>query len=75
MSKALTPVNQNDERDIGPFAARLILCTESARFPSYFGNFGIFKRLLMLRVGAHLLKERLGKKNEFPLITAFMAIV
>ena len=29
----------------------------------------------MLRIGAHLLKERLGKKNEFPLITAFMAIV
>ena len=75
MSKTLTPVNQNDERDIGPVAARLIPCTESARFPSYFGNFGIFKRLLMLRVGAHLLKERLGKKNEFPLITAFMAIV
>ncbi len=75
MSKALTPVNQNDERDIGPVAARLIPCTESVRFPSYFGNFGIFKPLLMLRVVARLLKERLGKKNEFPLITAFMAIV
>jgi len=29
----------------------------------------------MLRVVARLLKGRLGKKNEFPLITAFMAIV
>ena len=75
MSKALTPVNQNDERDIGSVAERLIACRKDARFPSYFGNFGIFNRLLMLRVAVRLLKGRLGKRNEFPLITAFMAIV
>jgi hypothetical protein len=75
MSKALTLVNRNDERDVDPVAERLAVGSRKARFPSYFGNFGIFNRLLMLRAAARLSKRRPGKEQEFPLITAFMAIV
>ena len=75
MSKALTPVNQNGEREIDSIAGRLSTRARQVRFPSYFGNFGIFKLFLMFRVEARVSKRPPGKKHEFPLITAFMAIV
>ena len=75
MSKALTPVNQNSEGGLDPVSHREIVGMRAADFPSYFGNFGIFKPFLMFRGETRVSKHRLGKKNQFPLITAFMAIV
>jgi hypothetical protein len=75
MSKALTAVKQNHERDIRSVADRLIARAQSRHFPSYFGNFGFLNRILMLCVEAHPAQRRSRKKREFPLITAFMAIV
>jgi hypothetical protein len=75
MTKALTPVNQNSEGELDPVSHRDIGGMPTADFPSYFGNFGIFKLFLMFRGETRLSKGRLGKKHQFPLITAFMAIV
>jgi hypothetical protein len=75
MSKALTPVNQNNAREIELIAERFIAGERDEHFPSYFGNFGIFNPFLMLRAEPRQLKRRLGNKRQFPLITAFMAIV
>ncbi|HST31243.1 MAG TPA: hypothetical protein VLK27_10450 [Chthoniobacterales bacterium] len=75
MSKALTPVNQNYDREIDLIAERLIARERNAHSPSYFGNFGIFNPFSMLCVGARLSMQRLGNKPEFTRITAFMAIV
>jgi hypothetical protein len=75
MTKALTPVNQNNDREIDPIAERFTARERNTHFPSYFGNFGIFNPFLMLCAEARLLKRPFGKKQQFPLITAFMAIV
>jgi hypothetical protein len=75
MSKALTPLNQNNDRKLGLVPERSIACAWNARFASYFGNFGIFNPFLMLWVEAHPSMRRSGRKREFPLITAFVAIV
>jgi hypothetical protein len=75
MTKALTPVNQNNDREIDPIAERFIARESDAHFPSYFGNFGISNPFLMLRAEPRQPKRRLGKEREFPLITAFVAIV
>jgi hypothetical protein len=75
MSKALTPVNQNGEREIDSIAEQFSARPRQVRFPSYFGNFGIFSRLLSLRTPPSLIRRRRRKKPEFPHITAFMAIV
>jgi hypothetical protein len=75
MSKALTPINQYSEGELDPVAQRSIGGTPIADFPSYFSNFGIFKPFFVFRGEARLSKRSLGKKHEFPLITAFMAIV
>ena len=75
MSKALTPVNQNDQPVSASVADRVIANAQSVGFPSYFGNFGSFNRLLILRASARLFGRSRGNKKEFPLITAFMAIV
>jgi hypothetical protein len=75
MSKALTPVNQNNDREIESIAERFTARAKNEHFPSYFGNFSIFNPFLMLRAEPRQSKRRLGKEREFPLITAFMAIV
>ena len=75
MSKALTRINQSSEGELDPVAHRPGAGMRLLYFASYFGNFGIFKPFLMFRVEARLSKRRPGKKHEFPLITAFMAIV
>jgi hypothetical protein len=72
MSKALTPVNPNDERADKSTAHGLTGWARNSHFPSYFGNFNPF---LMLGVEARFSKRCPGKKHEFPLITAFMAIM
>jgi len=75
MSKALTPVNQNDKGEIDSIAERLIEHASHPHFPSYFGNFGIFNPFLVLHGETPLAKRRLSKEQEFTLITAIMAIV
>jgi hypothetical protein len=75
MSKALTAGNRKFQGDIDVRAGQLIDFEQSKHFPSYFGNFGIFKRLLMLCAQTSLTKRRCVAKQGFPLITAFMAIV
>ena len=75
MTKALTPVNQNSEGELNPLAHGSIAGAPTVHFPSYFGNFGIFKPFLMFRGEARRSKRCLVKNHQFPLITAFMAIV
>jgi len=75
MSKALTLVKQNDERDIRSAADRLIARAQDPRFASYFGNFGIFNPFLMFFFNVRATKRHFGERREFPLITAIMAIV
>jgi len=75
MSKPLTLLNREDKGDVDPGSRDFFAETPSARFPSYFGDFDIFNLFLLLRAGAQLSQRRTGSKREFPLITAFMAIV
>ena len=75
MSKALTPLTRNDERDISSVAERLIPRAQTSRFPSYFRNFSIFNLFLVFFVNARSTQRPDGEKQEFPLITAIMAIV
>ena len=75
MSKALTPLNQNDKGEIGCIAERFSARAQCADSPSYFGNFGIFNPFLMVCAEARHSKAHLGQKREFPVLTAFMAIV
>jgi hypothetical protein len=75
MSKALTRRNRKFKGDVDPSAQRSFGRERNAHFPSYFGNFGIFSRFLILSLGMAPKKRRPLEKHEFPLITAFMAIV
>jgi hypothetical protein len=75
MSKALTLRSRKFKGEIDPSPQRLSDERLSGHFPSYFGNFGIFSRFLVLRMQAGVTKRRLCQKHSFPLITAFMAIV
>ena len=75
MSKALTSVKQNDERDVRSAADRLITRARNPHFASYFGNFGIFNPLLMLFGKVRSPQRHFGGRREFPLLTAIMAIV
>jgi hypothetical protein len=75
MSKALTPVNRKHKVDADPDPQRLSKWTLGERFPSYFGNFGIFNWLLAPCALASLTKRCLRAGHEFHLMTAFMAIV
>ena len=75
MSKALTSVKQNDERDVHSAADRLITRARNPHFASYFGNFGIFNPFLVLFGNVRATKRHFGERREFPLITAIMAIV
>jgi hypothetical protein len=75
MSNALTTRNRKLKGQIDPASQQLFDNRLSGHFPSYFGNFGNFSRLLMLRMQARLTKRRLRQEHSFPVITAFMAIV
>ncbi len=75
MSKALTPVKQNDERHIRSAADRLITRAQNPHFASYFRNFGIFSPLLLLFINVRFTQRHFGGRREFPLLTAIMAIV
>lgn len=75
MSNALTPPNRKFKGDVDSNLRQLFDDRPSKHFPSYFGNFGNFSRLLMLRMQARLTKRRLRQEHSFPVITAFMAIV
>jgi hypothetical protein len=75
MSKALTTRNRKFKGDVDPDSPQLFDEKWNDRFPSYFGNFGIFNRLLMLWIQARVTKRRLRQEYLFPLLTAIMAIV
>jgi hypothetical protein len=75
MSKALTTTHQNRKGETNLVVDRSDASARNPDFPSYFGNFGIFKLLLMFLGEAQPSKRHLGEKRELPLITAFMAIV
>jgi len=55
--------------------APLVCLRLTGHFPSYFGKFGIFSRLLMLRMQGRVIKRPLCQEHSFPLMTACMAIV
>jgi hypothetical protein len=75
MSNALTPPNRKFKGDVDSSLQQLFDDRPSKHFPSYFGNFGIFNQLLMLRMQARVTKRRFRQEYWFPVITAFMAIV
>jgi hypothetical protein len=75
MSNALTPPNRKFKGDVDSSSRQLFDESPSKHFPSYFGNFGIFNQLLMLRMQARVTKRRFRQEYRFPVITAFMAIV
>jgi hypothetical protein len=75
MSKALTSLNRKFKEDLDPEPQGISDWQRTAQIPSYFGNFGIFSRFLMLLALTSLLKRRLREKRAFPVMTAFMAIV
>jgi hypothetical protein len=75
MSKALTSQRRKFKGDVDLTPHRISDWKLNGHFPSYFGNFGIFNGPLSLRTLMWLVKRRLCRKHEFPLITAIMAIV
>lgn len=75
MNNALTARNRKFKGEIDPGSQQLFDERLSRNSPSYFGNFGIFSRLLMLRTKTRFTQRRIRQKHSFPLITAFMAIV
>jgi hypothetical protein len=75
MRKALTPRNRKFKGDLDPAPQQISDSKQSTCFPSYFGNFGIFTRLLTLQMLAPLTRRRFRQEHEFPVMTAFMAIV
>jgi hypothetical protein len=75
MSNALTPPNRKFKGDVDSNLRQLFDDRPSKHFPSYFGNFGNFDQLLMLRMQARVTKRRFRQDYWFPFITAFMAIV
>jgi hypothetical protein len=75
MSKALTSQRRKFKGDVDLAPHRISDWKLGGDFPSYFGNFGIFNRVLSLRTPTLLVKRRLRQKHDSPLITAFMAIV
>lgn len=75
MNYALTARNRKFKGEIDPASQQLFDERLSRHFPSYFGNFGICSRFLMLWIQTRAIKRRLHQKHCFPLMTAFMAIV
>jgi hypothetical protein len=75
MSNALTPPNRKFKGDIDSSSRQLFDESPTKHFPWYFGNFGIFKQLLILRMQARVTKRGFRQEYWFPFITAFMAIV
>jgi hypothetical protein len=75
MSKPLTLLNREDKGDVDPGSQRFIARKRSARFPSYFTDFCVFLRFLMLRLKAAFRKRLLHSESKIPLAAAFMAIV
>ena len=75
MNNALTARNRKFKAEIDPDSEQLFDERLSRNFPSYFGNFGNFSRLLMIWMQVRVSKRGLHRKHWFPLITAFMAIV
>ena len=75
MSKPLTLLNREDKGDVDPGSHRFIARNLSARFPSYFTDFYVFSRFLMLRMNTTFRKRLVRSKCKIPLAAAFMAIV
>jgi hypothetical protein len=75
MSKPLTLLNREDKGDVDPGSQSFIARKVSARFPSYFTDFRVFSRFLMLRMNVAFRKHFVCSKPKFPLAAAIMAIV
>ena len=75
MSKPLALLNREDKGDVDPGSRGFFSQKVSARFRSYFDDFGAFARFLMLQMGAVLRKRRVRPKHEISPTAAFMAIV
>jgi len=75
MSKPLTLLNREDKEDVDPGSHRFVARNLSDRFPSYFTDFCVFLRFLMLRMNAAFRKCLVRSKPKIPLAGAFMAIV
>jgi hypothetical protein len=75
MSKPLTLLNREDKGDVDPGSQSFIARKLSARSPSYFTDFCVFSRFLMLRMNTAFRKRLVRSKLKIPLAAAFMAIV
>jgi hypothetical protein len=75
MSKPLTLLNREDKGDVALSSQRFIARKLSANFPSYFTEFCVFLRFLMLRRNAAFTKRLVRSELKIPLAAAFMAIV
>ncbi len=75
MSKPLTLLNREDKGYVDLGAQRFIARKPSANLPSYFTEFFVFLRFLMLRRNAAFKKRLVRSKPKIPLAAAFMAIV
>jgi hypothetical protein len=75
MSKPLTLLNREDKGDIDPGSQSVIARKVSAAFPSYFTDFYVFSRFLVLRMNVAFRKRFVCSEPNFPLATAIMAIV
>jgi len=75
MSKPLTLLNREDKGDVDPGWQGFLVRNLSVRFPSYFADFCVFSRFLMLRMNAAFRKRLVRSRRKIPLAAAFMAIV
>lgn len=75
MSKPLTLLNREDKGYVDLGAQRFIARKLSANLPSYFTEFCVFLRFLMLRRNAAFKERFVRSKPKIPLAAAFMAIV
>jgi hypothetical protein len=75
MSKPLTLLNREDKGDVDFSSRRFVARKLSSSFPSYFTDFCVFLRFLMLRMNAAFRKHRVCSESKIPLAAAFMAIV
>jgi hypothetical protein len=75
MSKPLTLLNREDKGYVDLGAQRFTARKPSAHLPSYFTDFCVFLRFLILRKNAAFRKRLVHSKPKIPLAAAFMAIV
>ena len=75
MTKPLTLLNREDKGDVDPGSQRFVARKLSANFPSYFNDFYVVLRFLILRLNVARRKRVVYSELGIPLTAACMAIV